>query len=41
MTGTGPYVPPLVYGSFVAAAIALTLAATTLPARRALRLSRT
>lgn len=40
-TGTAPYVPPLVYGSFVAAAIALTLAATTLPARRALRLSRT
>lgn len=40
-TGTAPYVPPLVYGSFVAAAITLTLAATTLPARRALRLSRT
>ncbi|MBT2449185.1 FtsX-like permease family protein [Streptomyces sp. ISL-43] len=41
LTGTGPYVPPVVYGSFVAAAVALTLAATSLPARRALRLSRT
>ncbi|MCJ0870810.1 ABC transporter permease [Streptomyces sp. AP-93] len=41
MTGTTPYVPPLVYGSFAAAAITLTLAATTLPARRSLRLSRT
>lgn len=41
MTGTAPYVPPFLYGSFVAAALALTLAATTLPARRALRLSRT
>ncbi|MFF1412806.1 ABC transporter permease [Streptomyces sp. NPDC058289] len=41
VTGSAPYVPPLVYGSFVAAAIALTLAATALPARRALRLSRT
>ncbi|MFE4259571.1 ABC transporter permease [Streptomyces sp. NPDC056883] len=36
MTGSAPYVPPLVYGSFVAAAITLTLAATALPARRAL-----
>ncbi|OEJ35282.1 ABC transporter permease [Streptomyces subrutilus] len=41
LTGTGPYVPPVVYGSFVAAAVALTLAATALPARRALRPSRT
>ncbi|MGW1774252.1 FtsX-like permease family protein [Streptomyces sp. NPDC002104] len=40
-TGTAPYVPPLVYGSFVAAALTLALAATTLPARYALRLSRT
>lgn len=40
VTGTGPYVPPAVYASFVAAAVALTLAATALPARRALRLSR-
>ncbi|MET9467064.1 FtsX-like permease family protein [Streptomyces sp. NPDC006544] len=40
VTGGGPYVPPAVYASFVAAAVALTLAATTLPARRALRLSR-
>ncbi|MER5484005.1 FtsX-like permease family protein [Streptomyces sp. NPDC002812] len=41
MTGSAPYIPPLVYGSFVAAALTLTLAATALPARRALRLSRT
>ncbi|MGW6690059.1 ABC transporter permease [Streptomyces sp. NPDC054961] len=40
VTGSGPYVPPGVYASFVAAAVALTLAATALPARRALRLSR-
>ncbi|MET9857059.1 ABC transporter permease [Streptomyces sp. NPDC006450] len=41
MTGTAPYVPPLLYGSFVAAAITLTLAATALPARRVLHLGRT
>ncbi|WP_327252753.1 ABC transporter permease [Streptomyces sp. NBC_01244] len=41
VTGSAPYIPPTVYGSFVAAATALTLAATALPARRALRLSRT
>ncbi|KRC31715.1 ABC transporter permease [Oerskovia sp. Root22] len=32
-TGAAPYVPPLVYGAFVAAAVGLTLAAVTLPAR--------
>lgn len=37
LTGDGPYVPPLVYGSFVAAAVALVLLAVTLPARAALR----
>lgn len=37
MTGEAPYVPPLVYGSFAAAAGALTLLAVTLPARGALR----
>ncbi|MEV6953258.1 FtsX-like permease family protein [Streptomyces sp. NPDC051183] len=37
VTGTSPYVPPLLYGSFAAAALALAVAATTLPARRALR----
>ncbi|MFZ3470173.1 ABC transporter permease [Streptomyces sp. 4.24] len=40
VTGTGPYVPPVAYGSFVAAAVALTLAATSLPARGALRAPR-
>ncbi|MFD9358784.1 ABC transporter permease [Streptomyces sp. NPDC060031] len=38
VTGTSPYVPPLVYGSFAAAALALALTSTTLPARRALRM---
>ncbi|MFD9336458.1 FtsX-like permease family protein [Streptomyces sp. NPDC060028] len=38
VTGTSPYVPPLVYGSFAAAALTLALTATTLPARRALRM---
>lgn len=37
MTGQLPYVPPLVYGSFAAAAGGLTLLAVTLPARGALR----
>ena len=37
MTGEGPYVPPLLYGSFVAAAGGLALLAMTLPARAALR----
>ncbi len=37
LTGQGPYVPPLVYGSFVAAAGGLVLLAVTLPARAALR----
>ncbi|MFE6281740.1 FtsX-like permease family protein [Streptomyces sp. NPDC057877] len=37
MTGEAPYVPPLVYGSFVAAAGGLTLLAVTLPARGVLR----
>ncbi|MFD6886018.1 FtsX-like permease family protein [Streptomyces sp. NPDC059957] len=41
MTGSAPYIPPLVYASFAAAAITLTLAATTLPARRTLRPGRT
>ncbi|MEU8956162.1 FtsX-like permease family protein [Streptomyces sp. NPDC048518] len=36
LTGQGPYIPPLVYGSFVAAVLGLGLAATTLPARAAL-----
>ncbi|NGN63281.1 ABC transporter permease [Streptomyces sp. A7024] len=37
LTGEGPYVPPLIYGSFVAAAGGLALLAVTLPAREALR----
>ncbi|MEV5975598.1 FtsX-like permease family protein [Streptomyces sp. NPDC052114] len=37
LTGESPYIPPLVYGSFVAAVLALGLAATTLPARAALK----
>ncbi|MCT2594118.1 ABC transporter permease [Streptomyces sp. N2-109] len=37
LTGEGPYVPPLVYGSFAAAAVGLALLAVTLPARAALR----
>ncbi|MER5732754.1 ABC transporter permease [Streptomyces sp. NPDC002138] len=36
LTGESPYVPPLVYGSFAAGALALTLTATALPARHAL-----
>ncbi|MER5280256.1 FtsX-like permease family protein [Streptomyces sp. NPDC002809] len=37
LTGESPYVPPLVYGSFAAAAVGLALLAVTLPARAALR----
>ncbi|MFD3839615.1 ABC transporter permease [Streptomyces sp. NPDC058642] len=37
LTGQGPYIPPLVYGSLVAAVIALGLTAAGLPARAALR----
>ncbi|WP_406098765.1 ABC transporter permease [Streptomyces sp. NBC_01013] len=37
LTGEAPYVPPLAYGSFAAAAVALSLFAVTLPARAALR----
>ncbi|MEU1351009.1 FtsX-like permease family protein [Streptomyces sp. NPDC005795] len=37
MTGEAPYVPPLLYGSFAAAAGGLALLAVTLPARAALR----
>ncbi|MEV7276137.1 ABC transporter permease [Streptomyces sp. NPDC093111] len=37
LTGEGPYIPPLLYGSFVAATVGLGLAATALPARAALR----
>lgn len=37
LTGESPYIPPLLYGSFVAAALALGLAATALPARAAMK----
>ncbi|MBW5424038.1 FtsX-like permease family protein [Streptomyces sp. BG9H] len=37
LTGEAPYIPPLVYGSFVAAILLLGLAATTIPARVALK----
>ncbi|AZM53243.1 ABC transporter permease [Streptomyces sp. WAC 01529] len=37
LTGEPPYIPPLVYGSFVAATLLLGLAATTIPARQALK----
>ncbi|MEU5581319.1 FtsX-like permease family protein [Streptomyces huasconensis] len=37
LTGEAPYIPPLVYGSFVGAVLVLGLAATTIPARAALR----
>ncbi|GAA0484396.1 ABC transporter permease [Paractinoplanes deccanensis] len=36
-TGEAPYIPPLVYGSFAAAAIGLALLAVTVPARALLR----
>ncbi|MFI8965663.1 FtsX-like permease family protein [Streptomyces sp. NPDC053493] len=37
LTGEGPYIPPLLYGSFAGATVLLGLAATALPARAALR----
>ncbi|MET8688166.1 FtsX-like permease family protein [Streptomyces sp. NPDC004732] len=37
LTGESPYVPPLVYGSFVGAVLVLGLASATIPARAALR----
>ncbi|MFF5569548.1 ABC transporter permease [Streptomyces luteogriseus] len=37
LTGQGPYIPPLVYGSFAAAILVVGTAAATLPARAALR----
>ncbi|MGW5097250.1 ABC transporter permease [Streptomyces nodosus] len=37
LTGEDPYIPPLVYGSFAAAATGLALLAVALPARAALR----
>ncbi|WP_055698255.1 MULTISPECIES: FtsX-like permease family protein [Streptomyces] len=37
LTGESPYVPPLVYGSFAGGILVLGLAATTLPARAALK----
>ncbi|MFI6944395.1 ABC transporter permease [Streptomyces sp. NPDC050418] len=40
LTGESPYIPPLVYGSFAASALALGLLATHLPARAALRTHR-
>lgn len=37
LTGESPYIPPTLYGSFLAATIGLGLAAVTVPARSALR----
>ncbi|MGW0532009.1 FtsX-like permease family protein [Streptomyces sp. NPDC003032] len=37
LTGESPYIPPLVYGSFVGAVLLLGLASATIPARAALR----
>ncbi|WP_369217624.1 FtsX-like permease family protein [Streptomyces flavofungini] len=37
LTGEAPYIPPLVYGSFVGAILLLGLASATIPARAALR----
>ncbi|MFJ8712017.1 hypothetical protein ACIRD9_02225 [Streptomyces violaceus] len=37
LTGQGPYIPPLVYGSFAASILVLGVAAAPLPARAALR----
>jgi putative ABC transport system permease protein len=37
LTGQGPYIPPLVYGSLAGTVVALGLAAAGLPARAALR----
>ncbi|MFB7913419.1 FtsX-like permease family protein [Streptomyces sp. NPDC056061] len=37
LTGESPYIPPLLYGTFVAATVVLGLAAALIPARAALR----
>jgi len=37
LTGQGPYIPPMVYGSFAGAIVVLGVTAATLPARAALR----
>ncbi|WP_405872760.1 FtsX-like permease family protein [Streptomyces sp. NBC_00005] len=37
LTGQGPYIPPLVYGSFAGAIVVLGVTAATVPARAALR----
>jgi putative ABC transport system permease protein len=37
LTGQGPYIPPLLYGSFAAAMVVLGVTAATVPARAALR----
>jgi putative ABC transport system permease protein len=37
ITGTGPYIPPVLYATFGAAAVVLALAATALPTRAVLR----
>jgi putative ABC transport system permease protein len=37
LTGEPPYIPPVLYGSFLAATIGLGLAAAMIPARLALR----
>ncbi|MEV7196574.1 FtsX-like permease family protein [Streptomyces sp. NPDC093510] len=37
LTGESPYIPPLVYGSFVGAVLVLGLASATIPARAALK----
>ncbi|MET9659229.1 FtsX-like permease family protein [Streptomyces sp. NPDC006510] len=37
LTGESPYIPPVLYGTFVAATVGVGLAATVLPARAALR----
>ncbi len=37
LTGEGPYLPPLLTGSFAAATLLLALSSTSLPARALLR----
>ncbi|MEV0492468.1 hypothetical protein [Streptomyces atratus] len=37
LTGEAPYIPPALYGAFVAATVGLGLAAATVPARAVLR----
>jgi putative ABC transport system permease protein len=37
LTGQGPYIPPLLYGSFAASIVVLGVTAATVPARAALR----